>query len=218
MRERKGELDTGTNCHSLVKKLIPTDYHHFTIDAIIFLYCHSYFPSIFTFPSNLSISAPLCLSQTYARIFVRYLSISSLIFLLPNPSFLLALLSYYRPSFLPSFLLSFLLSFLPSFLPFFLPTFVPSFPPFFLPSFLPFSLPSLLTYLLTYLLTLSTYLSIPSLPFLFSTIFSSSYQCMEATPSLACANKCVFCWRHHKNPVGTEWRYGNFIMLKCSTP
>jgi hypothetical protein len=35
----------------------------------------------------------------------------------------------------------------------------------------------------------------------------SSYQCMEATPSLACANKCVFCWRHHKNPVGTEWRY-----------
>ena len=26
----------------------------------------------------------------------------------------------------------------------------------------------------------------------------TSYQCMEATPSLACANKCVFCWRHHK--------------------
>ena len=24
-----------------------------------------------------------------------------------------------------------------------------------------------------------------------------SYQCMEATPSLACANKCVFCWHHH---------------------
>ena len=34
----------------------------------------------------------------------------------------------------------------------------------------------------------------------------SSYQCMEATPSLACANKCVFCWRHHKNPVGKTWR------------
>lgn len=33
----------------------------------------------------------------------------------------------------------------------------------------------------------------------------TSYQCMEATPSLACANKCTFCWRHHKNPVGTEW-------------
>ena len=30
---------------------------------------------------------------------------------------------------------------------------------------------------------------------------------MEATPSLACANKCTFCWRHHKNPVGTEWRW-----------
>jgi tRNA wybutosine-synthesizing protein 1 len=35
----------------------------------------------------------------------------------------------------------------------------------------------------------------------------TSYQCMEATPSLACANKCTFCWRHHKNPVGTEWRW-----------
>jgi len=34
-----------------------------------------------------------------------------------------------------------------------------------------------------------------------------SHQCMEATPSLACANKCVFCWRHHKNPVGREWRW-----------
>ena len=34
----------------------------------------------------------------------------------------------------------------------------------------------------------------------------TSYQCMEATPSLACANKCTFCWRHHKNPVGTKWR------------
>lgn len=30
---------------------------------------------------------------------------------------------------------------------------------------------------------------------------------MEATPSLACANKCVFCWRHHKNPVGRKWRW-----------
>lgn len=35
----------------------------------------------------------------------------------------------------------------------------------------------------------------------------TSYQCMEATPSLACANKCVFCWRHHKNPTGTEWKW-----------
>ncbi|VEU45110.1 unnamed protein product [Pseudo-nitzschia multistriata] len=44
----------------------------------------------------------------------------------------------------------------------------------------------------------------------------TSYQCMEATPSLACANKCVFCWRHHKNPVGKEWRWKtddpNFIV------
>ena len=23
-----------------------------------------------------------------------------------------------------------------------------------------------------------------------------SHRCMEATPSLACANKCVFCWRY----------------------
>lgn len=35
----------------------------------------------------------------------------------------------------------------------------------------------------------------------------TSYQCMEATPSLACANKCVFCWRHHKNPVGKSWKW-----------
>ncbi|XP_037670856.1 S-adenosyl-L-methionine-dependent tRNA 4-demethylwyosine synthase TYW1 isoform X2 [Choloepus didactylus] len=34
-----------------------------------------------------------------------------------------------------------------------------------------------------------------------------SHCCMETTPSLACANKCVFCWRHHTNPVGTEWRW-----------
>ena len=24
----------------------------------------------------------------------------------------------------------------------------------------------------------------------------TSYQCMEMTPALACANRCVFCWRH----------------------
>ena len=34
-----------------------------------------------------------------------------------------------------------------------------------------------------------------------------AHRCMEMTPSLACANKCVFCWRHHKNPVGTEWKW-----------
>jgi len=35
----------------------------------------------------------------------------------------------------------------------------------------------------------------------------ASHRCMETTPSLACANKCVFCWRHHTNPVGTEWKW-----------
>lgn len=34
-----------------------------------------------------------------------------------------------------------------------------------------------------------------------------SHRCMESTPSLACANKCVFCWRHGTNPVGTEWKW-----------
>ncbi|XP_025091958.1 S-adenosyl-L-methionine-dependent tRNA 4-demethylwyosine synthase-like [Pomacea canaliculata] len=34
-----------------------------------------------------------------------------------------------------------------------------------------------------------------------------SHRCVETTPSLACANKCVFCWRHHTNPVGTEWKW-----------
>ncbi|EGO58977.1 hypothetical protein NEUTE1DRAFT_136056 [Neurospora tetrasperma FGSC 2508] len=27
------------------------------------------------------------------------------------------------------------------------------------------------------------------------------------TPSLSCSNKCVFCWRHGTNPVGTSWRW-----------
>lgn len=35
----------------------------------------------------------------------------------------------------------------------------------------------------------------------------NSHQCMEATPSLSCSNKCVFCWRHGTNPVGTTWRW-----------
>lgn len=34
-----------------------------------------------------------------------------------------------------------------------------------------------------------------------------SHQCMETTPSLSCSNKCVFCWRHGTNPVGTNWRW-----------
>ena len=34
-----------------------------------------------------------------------------------------------------------------------------------------------------------------------------SSSCMEATPNLSCASKCVFCWRHHKNPVATSWKW-----------
>jgi tRNA wybutosine-synthesizing protein 1 len=35
-----------------------------------------------------------------------------------------------------------------------------------------------------------------------------SHLCMETTPSLACANKCVFCWRHGTNPVAKlNWRW-----------
>ncbi len=30
---------------------------------------------------------------------------------------------------------------------------------------------------------------------------------MEATPSLSCSNKCVFCWRHGTNPVSTTWKW-----------
>ncbi|GMP44989.1 hypothetical protein CsSME_00013687 [Camellia sinensis var. sinensis] len=38
-------------------------------------------------------------------------------------------------------------------------------------------------------------------------VFSIARRCMETTPSLACANKCVFCWRHHTNPVGKSWQW-----------
>jgi len=34
-----------------------------------------------------------------------------------------------------------------------------------------------------------------------------SHQCMEATPSMACANKCTFCWRLNTNPTTTEWKW-----------
>ena len=37
----------------------------------------------------------------------------------------------------------------------------------------------------------------------------SSFQCMEMTPSLACANKCVFCWRHHTNPVARSFTWNH---------
>lgn len=60
----------------------------------------------------------------------------------------------------------------------------------------------------------------------------TSHRCMEMTPSMACANKCVFCWRQHLNPVATEWKWlmddPDFILegaikehckaLKCVTP
>uniref|UniRef100_A0A803M4P7 tRNA 4-demethylwyosine synthase (AdoMet-dependent) n=1 Tax=Chenopodium quinoa TaxID=63459 RepID=A0A803M4P7_CHEQI len=38
-------------------------------------------------------------------------------------------------------------------------------------------------------------------------LVTADAKCMEATPSLACANKCVFCWRHHTNPVGKSWQW-----------
>uniref|UniRef100_A0A6P6Y4E0 S-adenosyl-L-methionine-dependent tRNA 4-demethylwyosine synthase-like n=1 Tax=Dermatophagoides pteronyssinus TaxID=6956 RepID=A0A6P6Y4E0_DERPT len=34
-----------------------------------------------------------------------------------------------------------------------------------------------------------------------------SHRCMEFTCCLACANRCVFCWRHQKNPVATAWNW-----------
>lgn len=35
----------------------------------------------------------------------------------------------------------------------------------------------------------------------------ASHQCMEATPSMACANKCTFCWRSYANPVAMRWNF-----------
>jgi len=34
-----------------------------------------------------------------------------------------------------------------------------------------------------------------------------SHQCMEHTPNVSCANKCVFCWRNHINPVALSWKF-----------
>eukprot|EP00927_Polykrikos_kofoidii_P077990 TRINITY_DN74874_c0_g1_i1.p1 TRINITY_DN74874_c0_g1~~TRINITY_DN74874_c0_g1_i1.p1 ORF type:complete len:476 (-),score=60.21 TRINITY_DN74874_c0_g1_i1:264-1649(-) len=34
----------------------------------------------------------------------------------------------------------------------------------------------------------------------------ASHQCMEHTPNVSCANKCVFCWRNHINPVSLDWK------------
>ncbi|CAK9106324.1 unnamed protein product [Durusdinium trenchii] len=35
----------------------------------------------------------------------------------------------------------------------------------------------------------------------------ASHQCMEHTPNVACANKCIFCWRNHINPVALDWKF-----------
>jgi len=34
-----------------------------------------------------------------------------------------------------------------------------------------------------------------------------SYKCMQMTTNLACANRCIFCWRDYKEPVSKEWKY-----------
>jgi tRNA wybutosine-synthesizing protein 1 len=34
-----------------------------------------------------------------------------------------------------------------------------------------------------------------------------SHQCMEASPNIACANKCLFCWRLNTNPTMKEWKW-----------
>ncbi len=32
-----------------------------------------------------------------------------------------------------------------------------------------------------------------------------SHQCLQMTTSMSCANRCIFCWRGYKAPVGKEW-------------
>eukprot|EP00771_Trimastix_marina_P002268 gnl/Trimastix_PCT/3389.p1 GENE.gnl/Trimastix_PCT/3389~~gnl/Trimastix_PCT/3389.p1 ORF type:complete len:389 (+),score=124.51 gnl/Trimastix_PCT/3389:193-1359(+) len=34
-----------------------------------------------------------------------------------------------------------------------------------------------------------------------------SRRCIQMTTSLACANRCVFCWRHHTVPVSRDWKW-----------
>lgn len=34
-----------------------------------------------------------------------------------------------------------------------------------------------------------------------------SHRCMEHTPNVSCANKCIFCWRNHINPVAMSWKF-----------
>lgn len=35
----------------------------------------------------------------------------------------------------------------------------------------------------------------------------ASHRCMEHTPNVSCANKCIFCWRNHINPVALDWKF-----------
>src|SRR3989338_10091961 len=34
-----------------------------------------------------------------------------------------------------------------------------------------------------------------------------SNQCLQMTTSISCANRCTFCWRGYKAPVGKEWKW-----------
>jgi len=40
-----------------------------------------------------------------------------------------------------------------------------------------------------------------------------SHRCMETTPSLACANKCVFCWRLINHHFSLFFFLYNFLFL-----
>ncbi len=35
-----------------------------------------------------------------------------------------------------------------------------------------------------------------------------SHQCLQASTSISCANRCVFCWRGYKAPVSKDWKWG----------
>ncbi len=45
-----------------------------------------------------------------------------------------------------------------------------------------------------------------------------SHRCMETTPSLACANKCVFCWRliNHNLMLFFFFIFCYFYLIKTS--
>jgi tRNA wybutosine-synthesizing protein 1 len=35
-----------------------------------------------------------------------------------------------------------------------------------------------------------------------------SSKCLQMTPSVICANRCLFCWRDYKAPISKEWKWG----------